>query len=66
MTTQGPLKGCLKSEFFTGLSTFGDCSPQNGSKPSPNPKTVPWDTPTQGLLWNLFAGVRIYLTERID
>ena len=20
-------------------------------KPSPNPKTVPWDTPTKGLLW---------------
>ena len=46
-----PFVGFFKGQFLTGLSTFGTAPHKMAPKPSPNPKTVPWDNPTKGLLW---------------
>ena len=48
-TTQGPSWGYFKSQFLTGLSTFGDSSPQNGSKTVPKSQNRPLGYPTKGL-----------------
>ena len=47
-TTQGPSWGYFKSQFLTGLSSFGDCSPQNGSKTIPKSQNRPLGYPHIG------------------
>ena len=40
--------GVFKNQFPSGLSTFDNNFPQNGSK---NGAERGWDNPTKGLLW---------------
>ena len=47
-STQGPSWGYFKSQFLTGLSSFGDCSPQNGSKTVPKSQNRPLGYPHIG------------------
>ena len=47
-TTQGPSWGYFKSQFLTGLSSFGDCSPQNGSKTVTKSQNCPLEYPHEG------------------
>ena len=48
LPTQGPSWGYFKSQFLTGLSSFGDCSPQNGSKTVPKSQIRPLGYPHIG------------------
>ena len=47
-STQGPSWGYLKSRFLTGLSTCGDCSPQNSPKTVPKSQNRPLRYPHEG------------------
>ena len=46
--TQGPSWGYFKNQFLTGLSSVGDCSPQNGSKTVPKSQNRPLGYPLEG------------------
>ena len=48
LPTQGPSWGYFKSQLLTGLSSFGDCSPQNGSKTVPKSQNRPLGYPHEG------------------
>jgi hypothetical protein len=46
--TQGPSCGYFKSQYLTGSSSFGDCSPQNGSKTVTKSQNRPLGYPHEG------------------
>ena len=46
--TQGPSWGYFKSQFLTGLSSFDDSSPQNGSKTVTKSQNRPLGNPHIG------------------
>ena len=68
-STQGPSWGYFNSPFLTGLSTFGDCSPQNGSKTVPKSQNRPLGYPHEGpfvVCATPTSQPRIYMRRGLD